>query len=393
MGDSNVRRNLTRTNFRASPLLKSAQFLPCGNLQLLSECLDKVDASSSGCILSCLTNFIADTSSTGSVSQRVEQVLEEVRGLLDDLSSARPDLLLFVAPPMYRTSPVWYREGLPEVLTTFSGVMSSEKPANLHLLPSFPTPSFDPDGIHLTSYSGLEFVLHLFDSSIYIMDHVNDPVSEVATKNCESNRALEDRVVALEQDHRRLNGVVEHRIAVEAERFDMRDNEQSEDYFVIAGSGLRPIVDLTSKEWQNQAVKDVNSFLSLLMGSEQNIVVVHNATARHRGAEVTYNVQMQDVATSRLIRKKFGSFFLSGRDERPAELKAVTIRNKITPGTKVRIAILQAMAKRYRDRNQGSKAQVIGYEPRPLIKITPAQGASDRRVSCCVITFVILLSF
>ena len=38
------------------------------------------------------------------------------------------------------------------------------------------------------------------------------------------------------------------------------------------------------------------------------------------------------------------------------------------------------MAQRYRDSNPGSLVQVISYDPRPLIKITPAQGADDRRV-------------
>jgi hypothetical protein len=38
------------------------------------------------------------------------------------------------------------------------------------------------------------------------------------------------------------------------------------------------------------------------------------------------------------------------------------------------------MAKRYKDSNQGAKAQVIGYDPRPMLKITPPAGSSDRRV-------------
>lgn len=41
-------------------------------------------------------------------------------------------------------------------------------PCCLHLLPSFPTPEFDQDGVHLTVYSGLEFMIHLFDSSISV---------------------------------------------------------------------------------------------------------------------------------------------------------------------------------------------------------------------------------
>ena len=39
----------------------------------------------------------------------------------------------------------------------------SPKLKNVHLLPSFATPAFESDGVHLTPYSGLEFVLHLFE--------------------------------------------------------------------------------------------------------------------------------------------------------------------------------------------------------------------------------------
>ena len=46
----------------------------------------------------------------------------------------------------------------------------------------------------------------------------------------------------------------------------------------------------------------------------------------------------------------------------------------------IRIDLLKLFAKRYRDSNPGSKVKVIGYDPRPLIKIVPAASASDRRV-------------
>ena len=46
----------------------------------------------------------------------------------------------------------------------------------------------------------------------------------------------------------------------------------------------------------------------------------------------------------------------------------------------VRIDVLKLLGKKYRDSNQGSRVQVIGYDPRPVIKITPPPSASDRRI-------------
>ena len=45
----------------------------------------------------------------------------------------------------------------------------------------------------------------------------------------------------------------------------------------------------------------------------------------------------------------------------------------------MRIAILKVLAERYRKSNPGSRVQVVGYEARPLLRITPPQDASDRR--------------
>ena len=41
---------------------------------------------------------------------------------------------------------------------------------------------------------------------------------------------------------------------------------------------------------------------------------------------------------------------------------------------------MQLLGSRYKAANPGSKVQVIGFEPRPLLKITPSSSASDRRV-------------
>ena len=279
---------------------------------------------------------------------------------------------------MYRTSPVWYREGLPEILTLFSQVLSIDRPENLRVLPSFPTPDYESDGVHLTAYSGLEYILHLFDSSHELISMLDSTQESSNVKFSESTRVLEDRVMALEQDHRRLNRVVESKTAADAELDDFHANERFEDSFVIIGLPFIP--DLVGKAWQEKAVQDVQGVLSLLMGREYKIVFVKNATSRAKDAEITYNVKLADVNDSRQIRDKFGSFYLGGKDARPDALKPYNIKNLVTPETRARVSVLKLLAKRYRDSNPGSKVQVISFAPRPLIKITPASAASDRRV-------------
>ena len=96
-------------------------------------------------------------------------------------------------------------------------------------MPSFDTPDYEADGVHLTAYSGLEFVLHMFDSACTILGNVNTDPGVKVIQNKESTRVLEDRMVALEQDHRRLCDVVDLKIAIDSELSDIQINERNED--------------------------------------------------------------------------------------------------------------------------------------------------------------------
>ena len=377
LGDSNVKRHLNPTNCRDRPLMSGCQLVPCGKLALLDEALKTVRPESTVCLISCVTNFLTGSEDAGSsVSFRIDPVLREFIEVLNKASESRPELIFLVTPPMYRRVPLWYRDGLPEVLTKFSDAMKIRGPL-IHLLPSFPTPDFESDGVHLTAYSGLEFVLHLFDSATALLDSLNSTINEVISTNTESSRVLEDRMMALEQDHRRLNRFVELKSAEDAELLDFQDNIRSEICFMIAG--LKKL-DLPPKEWQQQALQDVRGVLSTLLGREPPIVFVSNATSRRKGAINTYCVQMQNLAESKEIRDKFGSFFVGFGDLRPPALKTISIRNKVTAATNVRVNIMKLLGERWAASNKGSKYQVITYEPRPILKLYPAPDAKDRRV-------------
>ena len=356
LGDVNVRRYINKTSVRASPDIRAAQVLSCGNIEIFKETLEKTRPEADICIISCITSFLAEADGPDAVSQRIDPVLQDIREVLDDVCSTRSTVQFLLSPPMYRCSPVWYREGLPEILTSFSQVMCDEKPPNLNLLTSFATPAYDSGGVNLTPYSGLEYMMHMFDSARETLENLERLPDVKMAKTSEGTRVLEDRVMALEQDHRRLNRVVEGKIAIDAEESDFRENTSYLNSFVLAGvPRLAP--DLVGKPWQDAAVRDVQDFIKKLMGSELSIVFVKNSTARHKDAEVKYTVIMRDVSSSQAIRDKFGSFFVGG-DKRPPEMKPFSVRNRVTPGTQVRIGILQVLGRRYKASNPGSKVQV-----------------------------------
>ena len=239
LGDSNVKRHLNPVNCRDRPLMSGCQLLPCGKVSLLAETLRAVREESNVVVVSCLTNFLTQSEDAGSVTFRVDPVLREVHQIICDFATGREEVSFIVAPPMYRLVPLWYRDGMPEVLIKFSEIFR-DKPFNVHLMSSFPTPDLEGDGVHLTAYSGMEFVLHLFGASGSLLEAAQLPPDEASSLVSEQTRALEDRVVSLEQDHRRLNKSVEKRSAQDAELADFQENVRNESWIVVRGLARLP---------------------------------------------------------------------------------------------------------------------------------------------------------
>ena len=301
IGDSNIQRHINKTSVRASPCLKGAQVLPCGHVGIFPDTLSRIKADVDVCIMACFTNFLTSAEGPPPVSHRIDSVLQSMHSTVLEFCEAQPERLCLLSPPMYRALPLWYREGLPEVLTLFSSTFSANRPANLRILPSFPTPEFEADGVHLTAYTGLEFILHLFDVAQEMIENFKAAPEEVLVQTCESTRVLEDRVMVLEQDHRRLNRVVENKAAVDAELADFHANERFEDSFVI--HGLSAIPDLVGKAWQDQALRDVQAVLQILFQREFSIIVVQNATSRVPGC--SFKPILSELTLARLFQGMF----------------------------------------------------------------------------------------
>ena len=358
-----------------------AQCIPCGRLDVLAESLRQVRAESNVVLLSCITNFMTRSDSAlGSISQRIESILLEFLRTVDHAAAARPESAFLISPPMYRMFPIWYRDGMPEVLKKFSEIMMKRAP-NMHLLPSFATPAFESDGVHLTAYSGLEFVVHLFDSSMNLIETFSSSPEQVLTTNCESSRVLEDRMMALEQDHRRLNSVIESKTAEDAELAEMHENILHEDCFMIAG--LKRLPKLSPKEWQERAKADVYKVLKIILPDREfKIIFIKNASGQNLEYPARYQVKMDSVAASKEIRDRYGTFFPGGHDERPEPLKKdkISIRNRLTHESRVRVMIMRVLGEHYHEANPGSKVQLMSYISRPMLKLTPPEGAKDRRV-------------
>ena len=126
-------------------------------------------------------------------------------------------------------------------------------------------------------------------------------------------------------------------------------------------------------------MQDVRIALGLFLDQVPAPLYVQNVTGAGKNSIVTYQVRMGSVEQSKKIRSTFSGFFTGGKDTRPPALKTVSIRNRVSKATPVRRDLLRLFGERYQESNPGSQFKVLGYDPRPLLKIFPASDASNRR--------------
>ena len=295
---------------------------------------------------------------------------------MEAFCASRASTLVVIAPPMFRVLPHWYKVGLPEILIEFSSVMSASLPSNLRLINSFATPEFKQDGVHLTDYSGLRYVVHLFDAARAITK-TPLPMPELES-TIESIRVVNDRVAVLEQGQAILSAEFSMKSAIDAELDEYMENVRSENSFLISGLP-GPESGLDSRDWQKRVKRMVEEKIQLIIGRQAPISHVQNATGSRKDGIKVFLVTMVNFDDSKLIRNKFGSFFKAGASARPAGLMGLSVRIRLTLGTRIRIEIMKLLADRYRASNPGSKTQVVNYESRPTMKFTPAPNAADRR--------------
>ena len=260
--------------------------------------------------------------------------------------------------------------------------LSALRPDNMLLMPSFVSQDLMPDGYHLTPVSGLHYVLHIFDQVelLLTLDH-HGPDAKLGHVQ-ETVRQHDDRLSYLESRHGGLQGQVDLRLASDSEFRDWSINRSEEDYLTILG--LPRLGEMNQRDWQSAAKKQVKDLIKLVLNLNRinltySILFVSNPVRHRTTGQTVYNVKLDSVAASQRIRDLYSGFFRKEKPIKlPIELRGVSVKNKVTLDTRVRIRIMQELAANYQAANPGSVATVRGFDPRPTMMITPARGSSDR---------------
>ena len=240
-------------------------------------------------------------------------MLTTLKDHLARFCKARHDIQFCLAPPLFQATPTWYFESLPWIANQFSSRFSSDRPSNLHLLPSLICQDLMANGFQLTPVAGLHYVLHLFDQSVATLGTLQLPQEDQLVSVREAGRSHDDRISYLEQGHVHLSHRLNLKTAADAEFSDWVRNRNDEDWFTIRGlPRLSP--DLNSQEWQVEAKRQVRDLIRLILQVNKAnlsyaILVVSNPVRFRTTGPTIYNVQLNSVEASKRIRELFSGFF------------------------------------------------------------------------------------
>ena len=260
--------------------------------------------------------------------------------------------------------------------------LSAARPSNLLLMASFVSQDLMPDGMFLTPVSGLHYVLHIFDQAEFLLSlehHDQDvKISYVQESVCQHD----DRLSYLESRHSGLHARVDLKVAMDSEFRDWTENRSEEDWLTIIG--LPRLGDMSSRDWQSAARRQVQELFKLTLSLHQarfevNVLYVANPVRHRTAGKTVLNVQVQSVAVSKRLRELYSGFFRKVRPVKlPQHLRGVQVRNKVTLATRVRIRVMQELASNYLVANPGSTLNMRNYASRPTMLLTPGRDSSDR---------------
>ena len=280
---------------------------------------------------------------------------------------------------MYRHRPSWYQSGLTQIAARFAAVFQS-RPPNLSLLPSFTSQELMPDGVFLNPVSGLHFVLHLFDNVDAALSLAQADSEAKLCHYRDDVRLHDDRLAYLEHRHVHLLNRVNHRAAVDSEFDDFVLNKSEEDWIEVRR--LKRLPKMSGQDWQAAAKKQVTELIVMTLRANRvrldfEVLLVVNPIRHVTTGPTLYNVQLDSVHSCRQIRELFSGFFRKINPiPLPQEFKEVSLRNKITLNTKIRISILHELGTMYQASNPGSSYRVSGYDSRPRLTTLPPKNSS-----------------
>ena len=388
IGSSNVYRNYSHGDFEEYQKYKMVK---CTNREVFATALDSIDEGKGKVIISVVENLLCDAvkdiTEPEAMNSALEAAIKGYLAMVKEIAIKKPGVSFALAQPTLRPAHHWFTEGYDAF-----GVKIGEgiRLMNCHNVSKIEGPIkmsqiFETDGVHLTETSGKVFVNALLYHAealftAEVIDLENEKMEEdgesdgETDKNPNRDSLVKTEIADLKDDigRRRVDDcMVTARIR---EELDFISNVRKEDRIILTGlTSLTPapVAFEERKKWMKDLVGGVlNKVEEGASGRILNVIQGWKGDHNIPLAEV----RMDGVELAGRIRKLFAE------KKAGTDFGRVYMANSVTLGTRVRIEILKAVAKKCA--GEGESMYVSAFTSRPLLHVK-SRNEGHRPMAFC----------
>jgi hypothetical protein len=361
IGSSNIARFYKYDSFRD---YNQYQMMKCTTMDSLTALVAEIEDGNNHVIISVLENIIVDMAA-GAKNEvdrttLIKTAIKDAITLIESTAARLPSSKFCLVSPLKRPAVAWYEDSRKMIDEEIRSNVAKMKTFNVTRLLCICSSlqAFEKDGIHLTQESGNIFVETILKSAGEIFSAVEiNPGEETETGETMDVKALLPVLKArFEADNMMFARI--------REEMDSTANRSREDRVVVTGIICKDPLPTENRQ-RIEKLKELVAEIFEAIKPGFSGKILYASQGRNSDTLPVLEVKLDKIEHAVSIRKAFAdkrkSTKLTGCLER------VFISNSINVGTRVRIEILKAIAKRIS--NAQDLAYVASFISRPVMHV------------------------
>jgi hypothetical protein len=361
IGSSNLARFYKPEKFKE---YRPYQMMKCTTMDSFVALMAELEDGCNKVVISVFENIIADAAKASKTDDNQDGLISEAITITMELigkTAARlPDSSFCIVMPLMRPALKWYQEKLPkiedDIRNRMADVSASGNVTRVNCV-CHSLQQFEVDGVHLTMDSGVIFLEAILKTSEEIFEAINLD----ADKKKDSPNEF-DGLVSVLKTRFEADNLMFARLR---EEIDSTANRSREDRVVVTGiTSKKPLPRENRQRIEKLKELAAEVFEAIKPGFKGKIMYASQGKINDQQLPMV-EVKLDKVEYAVEIRKAFAD--KRKKDSLTGCLEKIFISNSINVGTRVRIEILKAIAKKVT--NDQDLAYVVSFISRPVMHI------------------------
>ena len=360
IGSSNVARFYKPEAFKE---YNTYQMMKCTTLESFNALMTELEGANNRVIISVFENIIIDSTKPAKKDEERNKLIKEsiksAVALIGKTASRLPDSKFCIVMPLMRPMVKWFQELKGSIDSDIRDALVANGSENVtrvncvcHSLQQF-----ESDGIHLTPDAGYIFVESILKTSEEIFEAANvDDEDQPRTEGAQDVGGL----VSVLKARFEADNLMFARIR---EEIDSTANRTREDRVVVTGITCKSPLPRDNRQ-RIEKLKELTKeiFETIKPGFKGKILYASQGRSNDHMLPMV-EVKLDKVEFAVEIRKAFAE--RRKKEKLSGILEKIFISNSINIGTRVRVEILKAIAKKIT--NEHEFAYVVSFISRPVI--------------------------